>query len=235
MEVRMVDPVAGTLVTASIELVTRLAPKGLAWAKTRLAGRKILVVGPVNAGKSSFTHYLRFGILEQPGNVDVTIEVEKSLAFKLAVGKNQEAVLEVKHVLDTPGHLGPIAHADLVAQHRPHALVVVLDCDAPAAETTKWLDDFSTRLDTVFRSTRGLTAKLKSIEILANKADLHSAGHVEGRIGDVKAVLKRELKGALGAERIKRIHVRPCILIHTERGAELADTAIRSMVKALVK
>lgn len=45
-----------------VEILTRVVPKGVAWVKTALTGKRILIVGQPRAGKTSLAKYLQFGI-----------------------------------------------------------------------------------------------------------------------------------------------------------------------------
>jgi len=195
-------------------------------------GKEILVVGPSGAGKTKFSEYLREGILGQENTREMTYHISQSTTFMIREGG---VTLKVRRAVDTPGQTGPINHANLVGQRKPHALIIVLDCNAEAHTVMRWLHLFCDRLDTVMRKGFFAQKKLHGILVLLNKRDKIRKKQFNELRQDVETVLSRYLSVCLGAARVQAIPIMECISVQTKRGTALIDDVIDQLMERLAK
>ena len=213
--------------------VRRGTPKGLARLRTYAKGKEILVVGPSTAGKSKFAEYLQLGRLHPEGEREMTYGLTKSPTFVLTLGTDGRLVLNVRRTVDTPGQTGPVQHASLVGQRKPHAVVIMIDSSKPVAATVNWLRLFCNRLDTVLRKSHPARKKLREIIVVLNKRDKVSDDESEELTAKVRDVLKQYLSVILGAEQAKTIPVLECISIQTSEGSALIDNVLTCLAEQL--
>ncbi len=218
---------------AKTKAMGRAAPKGLARLRTYAKGKEILVVGPSSAGKSKFAQYLRLGTLDPEGTRLMTFHLTKSPMFVVHVGPDGSLALNVRRAVDTPGQIGPIQHAKLVGERKPHAIIVLLDSTRSVATTAKWLSLFSNRLDTVLRRGHYTKRKLREIIVLLNKRDKIGNSEFKDLSEAVRAELNRYLAVPLGAKRAAAIPILECSPIHTPQGSALIDSVITYLAQHL--
>lgn len=214
---------------ASARGARRGRPRGLYSLITHALGKEILVVGPSSAGKSKFTEYLRLGTLDTEGKREMTYHVRKTPSFTLGLGPNHGFTFRIRRAVDTPGQVGPLQHATLVGRRKPHAVVVVLDCERANLMMTTWMHLFCDRLDTVLRKSFHARRKLTEIMVLLNKRDKIDSYAFEELRDQVSSVLARHLTVVLGPERIQAIPVLGCISVETQYGTELIDRVITEL------
>ena len=216
-----------------IKAVGRAAPKGVARLRTFARGKEILVVGPSSAGKSKFAQYLRLGTLDPEGTREMTYHLTKSPTFVVHVGSQGGLTLNVRRAVDTPGQTGPMQHAFLVGQRKPHAVIVLLDSTKSVSSTARWLSLFCNYLDTVLRRGRYTKRKLREIVVLLNKRDKIDDHEFAELSNEVRTELNRYLAVPLGKQRAAAIGIFPCISIQTPRGSDLIDTVITHLAERL--
>jgi hypothetical protein len=107
-----------------VDLVGRPAMSGLARLYTRITGNEILILGPARAGKTSFSEYLQYGLLEPEQETATTITPHKSASFRIKIGKQSALEMKVKRAVHVAGEIGPTEHARLPEERRPQAIVV---------------------------------------------------------------------------------------------------------------
>jgi signal recognition particle receptor subunit beta len=210
----------------------RLAPKGLARLFTYATGKDILVVGPSGAGKTKFGEYLKWGILSQEDTREMTYHVTQSATFVIQIGEGG-FTLKVRRAVDTPGQTGPIDHAGMVGQRKPHAVVVVLDCSKEPATLLRWLHLFCDRLDTVLRKSSAVQKRLGGMLILLNKRDKITRRKFNRLRGEIEEVLLEHLSVVMGADRVHSIPILECISVETRRGVTMIDTVIGHLMGQL--
>lgn len=221
--------------------LVRLAPKGLAWLRTRLIGKKILVVGPSRAGKTSFIEYARHGVIGHPSaNIPETQQTEVAhQVFKISVGSAKTLELEVHQILDTAGQQGPLTHADAVQQYRPDAVVIVMPVNMvwysdtlPNGQCVKrWLEDFFGDL------ARQVVRKAKMPKyflIFLNKRDTVNARKYAARLQQVRRLLSRlMITDARGGQHLHDVF--PTVLVQNKVELSLVDQAIIALARNLYK
>ena len=220
---------------SEVDTTRRVAPKGLARLLTYATGKDVLIVGPSSAGKTKFAEYLRWGVLGRADQREMTYQITKSPAFVIRIGGQKGPALKVRRAVDTPGQTGPIQHANLVDERRPHVVVVLVDCSKAVSTTRRWLELFCNRLDTVLRKGPFAQRKLDEILVLLNKRDKIKSGELSQLRHTVTDVLSRHLSVALGAERVRSIPVLECICVRTRRGAALIDKVIGLLTERLAR
>ena len=213
--------------------VRRGTPRGLARLRTFAKGKEILVLGPSTAGKSKFAEYLQFGRLHPEGEREMTYRLTKSPTFTLTLGADGRFVLNVRRTVDTPGQTGPVQHASLVGERKPHAIVIMLDCSKPLSTTVNWLRLFCNRLDTVLRRGHHIRKKISEIVVVLNKRDKITAAECEEFTARVREVLTRHLSVILGADRAKTLPILECISIQTSEGPVLIDAVLAHLAEQL--
>jgi GTPase SAR1 family protein len=212
----------------------RVAPRGLARLFTYATGKDILVVGPSGAGKTKFSEYLRMGILSQSRTREMTYHVTSSATFVIRV-REGGFTLKVRRAVDTPGQTGPIDHASMVGERKPHAVIIVLDSSKETAATLRWLHLFCNRLDTVLRRGSFAQKKLDGVLVLLNKRDRISKKKFNEIKDDVAEVLARHLSVSIGADRVQAIPILECISVQTRRGSALIDSVIDQLLERLAR
>lgn len=213
--------------------VRRGTPKGLARLRTYATGKEILVLGPSTAGKSKFAEYLQLGRLHPEGEREMTYRLTKSPTFTLTLGADGRFVLNVRRTVDTPGQTGPVQHATLVGERKPHAIVIMLDCTKAASTTIGWLRLFCNRLDTVLRKGHHTRKKLSEITVVLNKRDKIDSERCEELAASVREVLVRHLSVILGTDRAKTLPILECISIQTPQGSGLIDAVLAHLAEQL--
>lgn len=156
-----------------VKPLTFFGKQAFSWAKAHTVGRKLLIAGPGRTGKSTFMTFLHTGELYPEKPTPHTGEDEPSAPLQIGYGKNHQATLNVKCIVDTVGLTEAHVVVSNVLKHRPHGLVIIVDCST--ATTRDWVDKFFRRLgqrmsDSTYRAWR-TRRKLKYILIMLNKAD----------------------------------------------------------------
>jgi len=140
----------------------------------------------------------------------------------------------VRRAVDTPGQVGPLQHALLVARRRPHAVIVMLDCSGDPLATLRWFCLFCNALDNVLRKVSSVARRLQEMVVILNKRD---------KIGDkefaklhqaARKVLERYLSVVWGEERVQSIPLLECVSVRTGRGTALIDGIIAQLTERLL-
>ncbi len=230
----MID--AGAIaVKVGIEAIKRTAPAGIAWVSTYIRGATILIVGPSASGKTSFSDYLNYGILSPISHHITTTEETSSPTFAIDIGNNSTLKLRVRKTLDEPGQIGPMAHAKLVKQHRPHAIFIVLDAKKPQADINEWASEFCENLERIIHESPPVRRKIKSIIVCINKRDvLNDENEFQLIVDNLRTLLTEKLRTIIGEQKAKQIPILPCVSVLTQNyGSTLADAAIAKLAKDL--
>jgi hypothetical protein len=209
----------------------RILLRGLSRLTAYARGREVLILGPGSAGKTKFGQYLQSGILDPEGQREMTYAVTKSPAFVVRIGREQGLTFEVRRAVDTPGQVGPVQHASLVARREPHALIVMLDCSSAVSSTIRWLHIFCSTLDTILRRGPYAVRRLKAIVVVLNKRDKISSTEATQLRQAVTEVLQQHLSVPLGADRVRSIPILECISIQTKQGTALIDEVISQLAE----
>lgn len=232
------DPVSGIVADLGIEAFKHALPTGLEYVRTRVFGKRLTVVGPADAGKTSFIEYCQFGTLSEVGEPITTREVPPGAKFVIRADPDPtgEARLElrVKRAIDLPGQYDPEFQAELLVRQRPHLAVVMVDIalEPHVAWVGKLLAEYSRLLgqDSAARN------RLRSVVFVLNKVDL--VGADEGRL---VALRKQEVGGhrallaAAVGSRARHFLVLPGIFAATPRGPALARRVVRVIARALAR
>lgn len=216
-----------------IRTVGRAAPKGMARLRTYAKGKEILVVGPSSAGKSKFSQYLRLGTLDPEGTREMTYHISKSPTFVVYVGPQGNLALNVRRAVDTPGQTGPLQHANLIGERRPHAVIVLLDSTKSLDATERWLRTFCGQLDTVLRHGHHIRRKLREFVVLLNKRDKIDNHELTDLRRIVRTALDRYLGVVLGRDRCAAVPILECISVQTPQGSDLIDAVITHLAEHL--
>ena len=160
-----------TAAASTVETPRRVPAKGLSRLAAYIRGKEILILGPGSAGKTKFAQYLQLGALDPEGKREMTYGVTRSPAFAVSLGRDEGPMLRVRRTVDTPGQVGPLQHALLVARHRPHAVIVLLDCSSDPSATRRWFCLFCATLDSVLRKASSGARRLQELVVILNKRD----------------------------------------------------------------
>jgi hypothetical protein len=223
-----------------LDLVARPTLNTLARVHTWVTGSEVLILGPARAGKSSFSEYIQYGLLEPEQETATTILPHQTASFRLAIGKNSSLEMKVKRAVDVAGEIGPIEHARLAEERRPQAIVVVLDASAPLKgkaknATAPWLTEFCKHLKQRVSENRKMKKRLRSLVFVANKCDKLANGSVEQRLAVYKQVIRAHMADEAFGPLRESEFVLPCILVRNPRGTELADAVVSRIARSLSK
>jgi hypothetical protein len=210
------------------------AVRGLARLATYLCGKEILILGPGNAGKTKFAQYLRLACLDPEGKREMTYAVTRSPAFVVDLGRQEGLVLRVRRAVDTPGQVGPLQHAILVARRKPHAVIVILDCSGDPLATLRWFCLFCNALDSVLRKVPAVARRLQEMVVILNKRDKIADKEYHKLRQAARKVLERFLTVAWGEVRIQAIPIKECISVQSEHGTALIDGVITQLIERLI-
>ncbi len=220
---------------ASTRTTRRIPVRGLSRLTAYARGKEILILGPGSAGKTKFAQYLQLGVLDPEGQREMTSYVTESPAFVVRVGPEQGLLFEVRRAVDTPGQVGPVRHARLVARRAPHALIVMLDCSTALSSTIRWLHLFCSSLDTVLRRGSYVVRRLEAMMVLLNKRDQISSTDSAQLRQAVGEVLEQHLSVALGVEWVRSIPILECVSVQTKEGTALIDDVIGHLAEQLAR
>jgi GTPase SAR1 family protein len=225
-------------VKVAVELLHRTVPKGLGWLTTWWAGRKLIIVGPSRAGKSTLYDYLRSGLFGDERTTPETLEIKESPQFIVGYGKDEMLRMIVKKLFDFPGQVGAVDHANRAYEKKPHAMIVILDITTPltgAADRSsgEWFRKWCQRLEALWRSAKK-KSPLKSLVVALNKVDKAGEKPLARYKKECEKIIREELHDALGGI-LDPIPVLPCILVTNPKKTDLVDEVIITVVKAMAE
>jgi len=226
---------AATAIKLGLELIERAAPSGLALVKSIVRGKELIVIGPKAAGKSTFIDFLHYGLFEPEKEHISTLSVDRSARFDVKMGKNSALELSVRSVTDVPGQFGGQAHADIVFDRRPHAIIAVFDLTRPHTgpeSSIEWLNSFVRRLDSRWRASQRRNNRLKACIILLNKSDKVGKDYVESVRKVVRQTLDEQFRDGRGRMKHEVIIV-PTVLVDNPDGSKSAETVVANLAKLL--
>lgn len=222
-----------------VDLVARPAMSGLARLHTWVAGDEVLILGPQRAGKSSFSEYLQYGILEPEQETATTISNHSTASFRLKIGRSSSLEMKVRRAVDVAGEIGPIEHARLCQERRPDAIVVLLDLAAPIGGKSKsatgpWLTSFCKHLKQRLSQSAKMRKKLRALIFVANKHDKVEKIKADGRMVTYRSIIARQLGEAFGPV-ADSVSVLPCVLVQSSVGTSMADAVISRLARSLAQ
>jgi GTPase SAR1 family protein len=141
------------------------------------AGKRLVIVGPSGAGKTTFMDYMRYEMFHPEEPPRSTVRPRKKKNFKFALGAKGLLVASIKQAVDMPGQPDPGWVAQEALRDRPHALVIVLDATAPIdgpddqRATGPWLRKFCRAAEQLAREARPRRNRLRTVVVALNKAD----------------------------------------------------------------
>ena len=229
------NPTSALAIKLAIAGVQRIPSSGLARIRDYIRGREVLVVGPKRVGKTSFVTYLQHGILLDEGSTVPSYDPRKTPTFTVALGTRQTLELRLRSVEDLPGHIGPTEQANLVAQRRPHALVMVLDLSLAYGgrspdSAQKWLKTFFGRLEHKWAQ-RHSKNRIRSFLVLLNKRDKVSAASSKKYQQQVNRILQTACP--LTTSGLDGIPVLETTLVASPEGSHFADNAVSTLARTL--
>lgn len=197
--------------------VEYLGRPGYARLRMFFAGKRLVVVGPSDAGKTTFMDYMRYEMFHPEEQPHATLRPRKKKNFKFSLGAKELLVASIKQAIDMPGQPDPEWVAQEALRDRPHALVIVLDATAPIDgsdaqhSTGVWLRKFCRAAEQVSRETRPKRNRLRTVAVALNKADRVSDDEFEEKANRCKALLEENWRaspvGAPGPKVLKCISV----------------------------
>lgn len=235
------------LAKASGPVISQYASKGMDRLVSRVRGKRILLLGPPGSGKSSVFNYMQTGSLDVEDVHVKTVDAEHSAhPFKLKVGEGAEITLRIRRITDIPGQYGATQHANLVREHEPHVLVIVLDCTQSVKSLRQWVSEFCERLAELLAESDNLKGRLSSITFLLNKCDRipgasshnrHTNQRSNSKIDRIRETVNREvtteLKPVYGGKSTGRFSVRKSIAVENEDGDRLLKAVIKKIATEL--
>ena len=224
---------AGALVKVVLE---RGAPTGFGIISSLLHGKTIMVVGPSRSGKTTFISYFQFGIFQDTQETEKTYHPVESPRFNLRLGPNRTLDVTVKTVVDLPGQYPDLSKE--VFEHRPHALVIILDMSAPQSDPNDprssaiWLEEFCNKLDQRWHGQKAQRNRLRSVILAMNKIDLVDPQMVDDYEKEYRAIIKRSFRAARGPL-LGDVHFKKSIMVENPNGTKLVDAILVDMAQSL--
>ncbi|HZO71222.1 MAG TPA: GTPase domain-containing protein [Ktedonobacteraceae bacterium] len=229
-----------TVVELGFSVVAKVGPAGIRRGMQWLLGKVILVVGPPRSGKTTFINYLCLQQFQRQHDTDVTTRFEDSGKFDIKMGRDDMLRVSVKKVVDFPGDIGAVAHAEEVFKRRPHAIIIFTDLAVPAEEDPNgaavWLAKFCSHLESLWRRNGSIRGnRTKAVLVVMNKHDKITDEQVLiDRKRQLRTILHDELRQARGRMR-REIAILPCTLVKNAEGHDEVDNVVTSLVKGLAK
>ncbi|MGP0088634.1 MAG: GTPase domain-containing protein [Xanthobacteraceae bacterium] len=231
-----IEPVS-IAVKVGVEVLTKVAPKGIAWLSAQMFGMTLLVIGERRAGKSSFVNYFEYGVLLSKGTrTPRTQEIRDTASFDLSIGRDKALRMSVRKATDTRGHDTPKEQAALVVRRKPTVLMIFLDVsrDWDASDEDYgylYLKKVLEELNSKTIRSKGVSNNLKHLCIVLNKADEVDATEYQKKVRSVKGILR-----AFGAPNWgpgkDDIAIYRCISIDHDEALQLLDGILKSIVVA---
>ncbi len=228
----------GAAIKAGVDVIVRVVPKGFEWIKSWWLGKEFLIVGQARAGKTTFREYFQYGLFEDIKDTPETADIESSERFDVGIGRNSALQLIISSAVDIPGQVGAVAHANLVFDRNPHALIIVLDLTTPLQgkpdrASAAWLTRFCKRLEVKWRVNRKRSNRLKSIILVMNKADKVQSQTIDARKQVYLKIIEAELQDARG--RVEDIPIMPCCIVSNPEGTKMVDAVISQLARAFAR
>lgn len=225
-----------TLIKVGMSLIERVVPRGIGVVRSWLKGKTIAVVGPARAGKTTFIDYLQYGLFEDEKETVKTSRTNPSARFDVKVGRESALELNVKSAIDVPGQVGAVEHANVVFQHRPQAIVLLLDPTHKNGEDSadQWLSHFCRHLETLWRAKGPRGNRTRIMVVVLSKRDKVDSHTIEACRSKLKAILEERLASARG-KMVEEIMVYPCCLVSNPNGPKDVDAVIAHVAKSLAR
>lgn len=147
--------------------------------------------------------------------------------------------LAVRSVIDVPGQVGPLEHAKLVFERRPHAIVIFADLTRPLKgeperAAAAWMQEFCRTLEAHWRVNRKRKNRIKSIVLVLNKRDKVDEKKVAAWKQALRKIIEAELREARG-QMLAEIAIMPCVMVANPEGTKAVDSLIAHLTKALAR
>ncbi|MCA0133870.1 GTPase domain-containing protein [Winogradskyella alexanderae] len=224
----------------AIDVVKTYAPKYIDWARTKLFGKRIILIGPGEAGKSSFIDYLLFGELTDEGDTSRNIAVKKTGLLNLNYGRNEQYTLRLKYAIDTVGQTGATNHALLAYEQNPHAMIIVFDStEYGSSDKNKdaliWSKEFTEQFERQWiNNSSNKKNKLKGIIVVLNKLDklTEDDKSYDDMLEELKPVFKTLVNSTKNFE--QRIRFKKGVFVKSKFGVEFANAVLSMTCKLFV-
>ncbi len=213
---------SAVLVGLGIDVFKTVAPRGMAWARTRFFGKSLLVVGPSRAGKTSLVDFLRYGRLEPQRETATSLSDDKFTVFAIPINGSTEVQLRIKQVRSLPGTKKAGLQAGAIRGSSCEILLIVLDGSKPD-DGLQWLMKFASGIQAAVTSKPSCCESLQDVIVVLNKDDLRKWD--DKYPGKVRHVLRKELNGVLQLP-FTNIPVVETILVAKDRAASLAQDLV---------
>ena len=228
-----------TLLKVGIAVIQRTVPTGIAFIKSWLKGKKVMVVGQSRSGKTTFIDYFQYGLFEDEKETFKTADVIKGARFNVKVGRDSALEVSVQSAIDVPGQVGATAHANEVIKNNPHAVIILTDLTTPLngasdRASAAWLKEFCRRLESEWRAQKGKKNRIKTIIVLMNKRDKVNNSILGKRKQALRKILNAELHDARGQMR-EDIPIMPTVLVTNPDSTKSVDTVIAHLAKTLTR
>lgn len=210
-------------------LVVYLGPRLAARFKPKLAPLELLVVGPDDAGKTSFLNFLRDNHYADQAPTRDTLAIARQSAFKRP--RPGATDLAVKRVWDIPGPLEPSEQLDLLRREAPKTLVVIVSTDNPSSAA--WLRSFMTGLRRLLSEDKRVAGRLISVHVVLNKMDLIGEHECGVRLAEMVKIVDDALEPVIMSN-TRLIDVLPTSLL-SSKALTTPNRILNSIARAAEK
>lgn len=210
-------------------LLVYLGPRLAARFKPKFAPLELLVVGPDDAGKTSFLNFLRDNQFADQAPTRDTLTIARQSAFKRPRAGATD--LAVKRVWDIPGPLEPSEQLDLLRREAPKTLVVIVSTDNPSSAA--WLRSFMTGLRSLLSQDRRVAGRLISVHVVLNKMDLIGEHECGVRLAEMVKIVDDALEPVIMSN-TRLIDVLPTSLL-SSKALTTPNRILNSIARAAEK
>lgn len=217
------------------QVVKHIAPTALNFLWAKLRGRTIMVTGLSRSGKTSFSNYLMKGILLSEHETEKTIH-QNIYGFKILETGEGGYKLNIKGLIDNPGHLGIENQAETIRKYSPDFLFIFLDCER-IDESEKWFEEFCETIDQKFRENIGVAKRIRAIYCILNKYDKVNSNDekytaFKNKVKDIyEKVLKQSFLKISNENKIPEIF--PCIAVKNARDSDYMKEIINNLASKI--
>lgn len=226
--VTIVTGALGGLGTSGVLYVLGRWPKFMRTVERKFKGTRLGIVGPPQAGKTTFLNYLRHGKFGDEYPVLPTTRRSRAFSFNVDVGGDLR--FPVREVYDIPGEYSPNEQVAHIRKTGPEALLILVGLDS--SRKWDWFVAYLDRLKIALEHEWSIIQRLRCVVVVLNKSDLITARDRKEAIAHAEAVVNEKLTPIL-QKNVSRVKVVPCTLLRSQGGERSAGAVLLLLLHLL--